>query len=132
MNCNNNKNAASVGERAQLLLRERSCPGGLGCMDPAAVLHCECSSGWLQGEKDKGGEKEEQCSALDASKNQGYRHTGGDSVCQWQSTERRKTCSLLSVRRLSFPALMLLLEGNGTKTGPVHPPLTVHAALVVR
>lgn len=51
-------------------------------MDPAAVLHCECSSGALQEEEREGGEKEKQRSALDTIKNQGYHHTGGDSVCQ--------------------------------------------------
>lgn len=85
MNCNNNKNSSSIRERAQLLLGERICLGGLGCVDPGAVLHCQSSSGWLQGEK------EEQCSALDARKYPGYPCTGGDSVCQWQSTERRKS-----------------------------------------
>lgn len=94
-------------------------------MDPPAALHCQWSSGGLQGEKGEGGEKEEQCSVLDASKNQGYGHAGGDSMCQWRSTEKRKPCFHLNVQRLSFPALTLLLEGNGTKTVPVHPPLAV-------
>lgn len=77
MNCNNNKKYCfHLGMCAAAPRGKRSCPGGLGSRDPAAVLHCECSSGWLQGEESEGGEKEEQCSALDASQNQGYHHSG--------------------------------------------------------
>lgn len=53
------KKAVSIRECEQLLLRERSCPGGLGCVDPAAVLHWECSRGSLKGEKGEGVKKEE-------------------------------------------------------------------------
>lgn len=47
-------------------------------------------------------------------------------MCQWQSTERRKTCSFLNIQRFfssSIPTFPPLLEGS--KTVPVHLPLTV-------
>lgn len=75
-------------------------------------------------------EKEEQCSALDASKSQDCCHTVGDSVTQCQSTRRKTACSLLNVQRLSSPAVRLLLESLGSfsifmfKTGmSLHPSL---------
>lgn len=111
------KNADSIRECAQLLLRERSCPGGLGCMDPAAVLHWKCSRGSSQGEKrwrEKGIMQRIQCSAVDDSKDQGY-HALEVTQCVSGRVERgEKTCSLLYVQSLSFPALMVLLEGHDT------------------
>lgn len=71
-------------------------------------------------EKGEEGKKGEQCSALDAGKNQGCCHNGAESACLWQSTGRRKACSFLNVQRISLPASSLLLEGNGTKAVPVH------------
>lgn len=55
------KNTASIRECAQLLLRERRRPGGLGWMDLAAVLCCWCSSDCRE---EKGEEGREGSSAV--------------------------------------------------------------------
>lgn len=124
------KTTASIRECAQLLLRERRRPGGLDWMDLAAALCCWCSSDWLQGGKRWRGKRGEQCSVLDAGKSQGYCRTGGDVVCQWQSTEGRKTCSFLNIQRFFSSSIPFPLLLEGTKTVPVHLPLTWYAVLM--
>lgn len=115
MNSNNNKNSSSIGECAQLLLRERICPGGLGCMDPGPVLHCQSSSGWLQGEKGEGGRKWNSAALRMLER---IRVTLALEVTQCVSgrvQRRGKTCSLLSVQKSYFRGLMLLPEGDSTE-----------------